>query len=91
MGPNSQALAEFTVGGPVNSALIKFTKALADRACGQGIRINTVCPGPVATDRLIRYGQPEEVARVVRFLCSEDASYIHGTNVDVDGGVTAGI
>lgn len=112
-------VAEFTVGGPVNSALINFTKALADRARGRGIRINTVCPGPIATDRLIRrieafaqekalslaeaeeamrvaqgltrYGQPEEVARVVRFLCSDEASYIHGANVDVDGGATAGI
>ena len=33
-----------------------------------------------------RYAQPEEVARVVRFLASDDASFIHGTPVNVDGG-----
>ena len=111
--------AEFTIGGPVNSALINLTKALADRARGTGMRVNTVCPGPIATERLTvriealaadrgidvaeaetemlklqglaRYGQPEEVARVVRFLCSDEASYIHGATIDVDGGVTSGI
>ena len=112
-------VAEFTIGGPVNSALINFTKAIADRARGEGIRVNTVCPGNIVTDRLRtrisalaneqgldpaaaeaalraqqgvrRYGQPEEVARAVRFLCSEDASYIHGVTLDVDGGARAGI
>jgi 3-oxoacyl-[acyl-carrier protein] reductase len=44
--------AEFTIGGPVNSALLNFTKAIADRAIDQGIRINAVCPGHIETDRL---------------------------------------
>lgn len=43
---------DFTIGGPVNSALINFTKALAKRARDSGIRINTICPGHIATGRL---------------------------------------
>lgn len=110
---------DFTIGGSVNSALINFTKALSKRAQGTGIRINTLCPGHIVTDRLARrietlaaergiaieaareemrkshgiaaWGQPEQVADVVRFLCSPAAAYIHGTVIDVDGGATPGI
>jgi 3-oxoacyl-[acyl-carrier protein] reductase len=110
---------DFTIGGPVNSALINFTKAIAKRAQGTGMRINTLCPGHIVTDRLqkriethareqgisveearekmrasqgiARYGSPEEVADVVRFLCSPAAAYVHGTVINVDGGATPGI
>lgn len=44
---------EFTVGGPVNSALINFTKAIAEGGMRDGIRINLVCPGHIASDRLL--------------------------------------
>ena len=44
--------AEFTIGGPVNSALLNFTKALAKRALAEGVRVNAVCPGHIVTDRL---------------------------------------
>jgi 3-oxoacyl-[acyl-carrier protein] reductase len=37
---------------------------------------------------LKRYGQPAEVASVIRFLCSDDASYINGQTITVDGGMT---
>ena len=36
---------------------------------------------------MARVGQPEEVARVVRFLCSEEASYITGQVIGVNGGM----
>lgn len=110
---------DFTIGGSVNSALINFTKALAKRARDTGMRINTLCPGHIVTERLqrridtlareegisveaarekmridqgiARYGEPEEVADVVRFLCSPAAAYVHGTVINVDGGATPGI
>jgi 3-oxoacyl-[acyl-carrier protein] reductase len=44
--------ADFTIGGSVNSAIINFSKALAKRAGGDGIRVNTICPGHIVTDRL---------------------------------------
>lgn len=110
---------DFTIGGSVNAALINFTKAIAKRAQGSGMRINTLCPGHIVTDRLARrievlaaergiglddareelrkangiprYGAPEEVADVLRFLCSSAAAYVHGTVITVDGGATPGI
>lgn len=44
--------AEFTIGGSVNSALIHFTKAIADQGLVDGVRANLVNPGHIATDRL---------------------------------------
>ncbi|MDM9622943.1 MULTISPECIES: SDR family oxidoreductase [unclassified Rhizobium] len=110
---------DFTIGGSVNSALINFTKAIAKRAQSSGMRVNTLCPGHILTDRLSRridvlaaernisldaareelriaqgiqrYGTPEEVANVVRFLCSPAATYVHGAVINVDGGATPGI
>jgi 3-oxoacyl-[acyl-carrier protein] reductase len=44
--------AEFTLGGSVNAALMLFTKALADRGVADGVRVNALNPGSIATDRL---------------------------------------
>ncbi len=46
------ASAEFTIGGSVNAALLNLTKALADRGVQDGVRVNAVNPGSIATDRL---------------------------------------
>jgi NAD(P)-dependent dehydrogenase (short-subunit alcohol dehydrogenase family) len=46
------ASAEFTIGGSVNSALLNFTKALADRGVRDGVRVNAINPGSIATERL---------------------------------------
>jgi NAD(P)-dependent dehydrogenase (short-subunit alcohol dehydrogenase family) len=44
--------AEFTIGGTVNAALMNLTKALADRGVQDGVRVNAINPGSIATERL---------------------------------------
>jgi 3-oxoacyl-[acyl-carrier protein] reductase len=62
--------AEFTIGGSVNSALLNFTKAMADIGIQQGVRVNAINPGLIETDRFSR-----NVERVMRErgLSREDA------------------
>lgn len=48
------ASADFTIGGSVNSALLNFTKALAHRGLTDGVRVNAINPGAIATERLQR-------------------------------------
>jgi len=83
------------------AGLIAASRALAQEVARLGIRVNSVAPGLIETDmirdvrldvalKLIpmrRVGQPEEVARVVRFLCSDDASYVTGQVVAINGGL----
>jgi 3-oxoacyl-[acyl-carrier protein] reductase len=83
------------------AGLMGATRALASEVARIGIRVNVVAPGPIETDmtkdipadmikKMIpmgRFGKPEEVARVVRFLCSDDASYITGQVISVNGGM----
>ena len=64
-------LADYTIGGPVNSALLSFTKAMADRGVTDGVRVNGINPGFIETDRVgvwlsriaARDQVPEESAR----------------------------
>lgn len=44
--------AEFAIGGTVNAALMNLTKALADRGIQEGVRVNAINPGSIATERL---------------------------------------
>lgn len=46
------ANADFTIGGSVNAAVLNFSKALADRGVSDGVRVNAINPGSIATDRL---------------------------------------
>jgi 3-oxoacyl-[acyl-carrier protein] reductase len=46
------ASADFTIGGSVNSALLNFTKSLAHRGLTDGVRVNAINPGAIATERL---------------------------------------
>jgi 3-oxoacyl-[acyl-carrier protein] reductase len=76
-------------------------RSLASEVARLGIRVNAVAPGLIATEMIQdfpaeiikqiipmgRIGLPEEVARVVCFLCSDDASYITGQVISVNGGI----
>jgi 3-oxoacyl-[acyl-carrier protein] reductase len=87
------------------AALIAMTKSLSMEVGSRGIRVNAVAPGLIETEMLDtipniddfkkriplgRLGKPDEVAGVVSFLCSEDAGYITGTTISVNGGLFPG-
>jgi 3-oxoacyl-[acyl-carrier protein] reductase len=84
------------------AGLIGFTKTVAVEVARRGVTVNAIAPGFVETkltegvgNGLVdaiparRVGTPEEIAACVRFLASEDASYVTGTTLTVDGGLSA--
>lgn len=91
----------FPVSSTLRAGLASFTKLYANRYAGAGIRMNNVLPGymdnypesaeNVAKIPMKRYARVTEVAKAVRFLLSNDASYITGQNLRVDGGITRSI
>jgi 3-oxoacyl-[acyl-carrier protein] reductase len=86
-------------------AVKMFTQGLAREVGGRGITVNNVQPGPIDTElnpaagdwatpqiantALGRYGHVDDVAALVAFVASPEASYITGANLTVDGGTNA--
>ena len=96
------------------TAVVAYTKTLANELAPEGITVNNVLPGSVATDRLQavaemqarfhgrdlagaladrqelvpmgRFGRPEEMAALICFLVSEQASFLTGLSIPLDGG-----
>lgn len=70
---------DFTIGGSVNSAIVNFTKAMADRGLKDGVRVNAVNPGHIVTDRLRRRVEALAKAEGISYAAAEDKSrHEHG-------------
>ncbi|MGD1069496.1 MAG: SDR family NAD(P)-dependent oxidoreductase [Bryobacteraceae bacterium] len=87
------------------AALLGITKALALELATEGITVNGISPGPIATEMnapilqnpelnaqfiskipVGRWGKVEEVGALAAFLCGDDAGFITGTDILIDGG-----
>ena len=92
------------VYGATKAAVTALVRGWARDLGPRNILVNAIQPGPVDTDlnpadggfaevltpmtALQRYGKPEEIANLAAFLASDEASYITGTAIDIDGGMT---
>ncbi len=81
------------------AALAALTRELASDLGPRGVRVNAISPGEIdtailspGTDKIVaqipmrRLGSPEEVAKAIYFLCSEQSSYVHGAEIHINGG-----
>ncbi len=81
------------------AALASLTREMASDFGPLGIRVNAIAPGEIdtsilspGTEKIVeqipmrRLGEPEEVAKTIYFLCSEQASYVTGSEVMINGG-----
>jgi len=81
------------------AALAALTREMAHDFGPLGVRVNAIAPGEIetsilspGTDRIIetvpmrRIGQTSEVADVIHFLCSPQAGYVNGTEIEINGG-----
>jgi len=81
------------------AALAGLTREMAADFGPHGIRVNAISPGEIdtailspGTDKLVaqiplrRLGTPEEVAKAIYFLCTDQSSYVHGAEIHINGG-----
>jgi 3-oxoacyl-[acyl-carrier protein] reductase len=103
-----EPIASLMLSNSHRPGLLAAFKTIARQVAPDGVTLNSVLPGRIATDRMVenfgsleaaeeaardrvpagRLGRVEELAAVAAFLCSERASYVTGTAVLVDGGLT---
>src|ERR1700712_4103483 len=85
--------------GTSKAALAALTRELASDFGPRGVRVNAISPGEIdtailspGTDKIVeqlpmrRLGTPEEVAKAIYFLCTEQSSYVHGAEIHINGG-----
>jgi NAD(P)-dependent dehydrogenase (short-subunit alcohol dehydrogenase family) len=90
--------------GCAKAAILHYTRCLALEMKPKGVRVNAVSPGPTTTARFLatrttdpsmmegvsleRYAKPSEIANAVAFLASDQAGFVNGQVLRVDGGMT---
>ena len=96
LGATRSEISYMTSKGAIHQA----TRSLSASLIGRGITVNTINPGPVDTgyptgeqwqrvrDRMPqgRWGEPDDVARLIAWLCTDDARWITGQVIDSEGG-----
>jgi 3-oxoacyl-[acyl-carrier protein] reductase len=101
VGPNIGNVGQANYGA-AKAGLVGLTRCLAREVARKGVTVNAVAPGFIETQMTAdvdgealggipakRAGTPEDVAACVAFLASEEAGYVTGTTLTVDGGLTA--
>lgn len=93
-----EPIDNLALSNAIRPGVVGWAKTLARELGPKQITVNTIAPGKIKTDRLAdtdtqaiplrRIGQPREIADVVCFLASDAASYVTGTVIPVDGGLT---
>jgi len=91
----------FPTSGVFRAGLASFAKLFADRYAADNVRMNNVLPGFIDSfpekaelrERIAlkRYGKVQEVAATIAFLASDEAAYITGQNIRIDGGITRSV
>ena len=88
--------------GAAKAGMLSLTRTIAREMARKNITCNAITPGVIETDmttdvadKLVagipagRIGRPEEIAHAVSFFCSEEAGYINGATLAVDGAMAA--
>nr|WP_319382430.1 SDR family oxidoreductase [uncultured Roseibium sp.] len=91
----------FPTSGVFRAGLASFTKLFSDKFAAQNVRMNNILPGfidslPEKDDRraripMGRYGRSDEVSSLISYLASDEAAYITGQNIRIDGGLTRSV
>jgi 3-oxoacyl-[acyl-carrier protein] reductase len=90
-----QPMANLILSNTARAGATGFLKTVARELAGSGVTVNSVQPGLHATDRVKQLygddpvgplGSPDDFGSIVAFLCSEQAAFITGVQLNVDGG-----
>jgi 3-oxoacyl-[acyl-carrier protein] reductase len=94
-----QPIPTLALSNTARTGLWAWAKTAAADLAGDGITLNLACPGTHATERMRqvggpgdkRVGDPADFGKVVCFLCSDQARFVSGAAVQVDGAATVGL